>query len=63
MISREQVFEELNNGAKNAPEITTWNAREIADDLMSYCEPFENSRVDELIPHIEAWISSLRSAH
>lgn len=57
MDLKDKVFEVLDNGLQNEPEIANWTAEDIAYDLIAYCSDFEDEHFGELVPHMRAWLN------
>lgn len=56
------LFENLNDGLDNLPELITWSDEDIAIDLICFCEDFEDFDADDdldgLIAGVKEWKQS-----
>jgi len=58
---RDMVFENLDNGLENEPDIVNWTVLDIAIDLTAYAADLEDYKAMDLVPYVKEWLEARRA--
>lgn len=55
---RDLVFANLASAVENGHDFADWPAEDIAADLVAFAADVEDRDVEELLPHVRAWLAA-----
>lgn len=58
---RDRVFESLDTGFKNSPEIKEMTPLQLTCDLLDYDSYFDDDHIETILPYVTEWLNQRRT--